>query len=92
MTQLVYKGQGVDLPRVSSQQATAGKPVASPADARPGDLLFSDYFPARPGTYVGEGQMITVPQPGDVVKVQQAGLRTVIRRVLPDGAAWQPPE
>jgi cell wall-associated NlpC family hydrolase len=91
-TQLVYKSQGVDLPRVSSQQATAGRPVASLAEARPGDLLFFDYSPSRPGIdhvgiYVGEGQMIAAPQPGDVVKVQQAGQPTVIRRVLPDGTA-----
>ena len=34
--QLVYGNLGIDLPRVSSQQATAGRAVASIADARPG--------------------------------------------------------
>ncbi len=91
-TQLVYKSQGVDLPRVSSQQATAGQPVASLHDARPGDLLFFDYSPSRPGIdhvgiYVGNGQMIAAPQPGEVVKMQSAGQPTAIRRVLPEGAA-----
>lgn len=90
-TQLVYKSQGVDLPRISAQQATAGRPVGSLAEARPGDLLFFDYSPSRPGidhvgAYLGDGEMMAAPQPGDVVKIQPAGRPTVIRRVLPDGA------
>jgi cell wall-associated NlpC family hydrolase len=91
-TQLVYKSQGIDLPRVSSQQATAGRAVGSLADAVPGDLLFFDYSPSRPGIdhvgiYVGDGKMIAAPQPGDTVKVQSVGQPSVIRRVLPDGPA-----
>lgn len=91
-TQLVYRSQGIDLPRVSSQQATAGRAVGSLAEAQPGDLLFFDYSPERPGIdhvgiYAGGGQMIAAPQPGDVVKLQSAGQPTVIRRVLPDGSA-----
>lgn len=87
-TQLVYRSQGIELPRVSSQQATAGAPVASLAEARPGDLLFFDYSPTRPGIdhvgiYLGDGQMIAAPQAGDVVKIQSAGQPTLIRRVLP---------
>ncbi|RBY97528.1 NlpC/P60 family protein [Blastococcus sp. TF02-8] len=90
-TQLVYKSQGIDLPRVSAQQATAGRAVASLNEARPGDLLFFDYSPTRPGIdhvgiYVGNGKMIAAPQPGDVVKVQSAGQPTVIRRVVPEGS------
>ena len=88
-TQLVYKSQGIDLPRVSSQQATAGRAVGSLADAVPGDLLFFDYSPSRPGIdhvgiYVGNGKMIAAPQPGETVKVQSVGQPSVIRRVLPD--------
>lgn len=91
-TQLVFRSQGVELPRVSSQQATAGSPVASLAEARPGDLLFFDYSPTRPGIdhvgiYLGGGQMVAAPQSGDVVKVQSAGQPTLIRRVLPDPAS-----
>lgn len=85
-TQLVYKSQGIDLPRVSAQQATAGRAVPSMAEARPGDLLFFDYSPERPGIdhvgiYMGDGKMIAAPQPGDVVKIQSVGDPTVIRRV-----------
>jgi cell wall-associated NlpC family hydrolase len=91
-TQLVYRSQGIELPRVSSQQATAGTAVASLTEARPGDLLFFDYSPSRPGIdhvgiYLGDGQMIAAPQPGEVVKIQSVGEPTVIRRVLPQEPA-----
>jgi hypothetical protein len=87
-TKLVYGNLGIDLPRTSSQQATAGTAVASLADARPGDLVFFDYSPGRPGIdhvgiYVGDGKMIAAPQEGEVVKVQDVGTPSVIRRVLP---------
>lgn len=91
-TQLVYGNLGIDLPRTSSQQATAGTAVASLADARPGDLVFFDYAPERPGIdhvgiYVGDGKMIAAPQAGEVVKVQDVGNPSVIRRVLPAESA-----
>ncbi len=91
-TQLVFGNLGIDLPRVSSQQATAGRPVASLADARPGDLVFFDYSSGRAGidhvgVYIGNGKMIAAPQPGESVKVQDVGNPTVIRRVLPEQAA-----
>jgi hypothetical protein len=87
-TQLVFGNLGIDLPRVSSQQATAGRPVASLADARPGDLVFFDNSSSRAGIdhvgiYVGNGKMIAAPQPGEAVKLQDVGKPTVIRRVLP---------
>jgi hypothetical protein len=87
-TQLVYKNLGVDLPRTSSQQATSGQPVASLAEARPGDLVFFDNSSGRAGidhvgVYIGNGKMIAAPQAGEVVKVQDVGNPTVIRRVLP---------
>jgi hypothetical protein len=90
--QLVYGNLGNDLPRVSAQQATAGRAVASLAEARPGDLVFFDHSSARPGIdhvgiYLGNGQMIAAPQPGEVVKVQPVGNPTVIRRVLPEAPA-----
>jgi hypothetical protein len=91
-TQLVYGNVGVDLPRTSSQQATAGRPVASVAEARPGDLVFFDYSSSRAGVdhvgiYIGNGKMIAAPQEGESVKVQDVGKPTVIRRVLPEQAA-----
>jgi peptidoglycan DL-endopeptidase CwlO len=91
-TQLVYGNLGIDLPRVSSQQATAGTAVASLTSARPGDLVFFDHDPSRPGIdhvgiYTGDGKMIAAPQPGEDVKVQDVGNPVAIRRVLPAAAA-----
>jgi cell wall-associated NlpC family hydrolase len=90
--QLVYGNLGIDLPRVSSQQATSGKAVASLATARPGDLVFFDHDSSRPGIdhvgiYIGGGKMIAAPQPGEAVKVQDVGTPVAIRRVLPESSA-----
>lgn len=95
-TKLVFGNLGVDLPRTSSQQATAGRPVASMADARPGDLLFFDYDPNRPGIdhagiYIGDGKMVAAPTEGETVKVQSAGNPSIIRRVLPAESAAPAP-
>jgi cell wall-associated NlpC family hydrolase len=94
-TQLVFGNLGIDLPRVSSQQATAGKAVASLASARPGDLVFFDHNPSRPGIdhvgiYIGGGKMIAAPQPGESVKVQDVGNPAAIRRVLPETSTPAP--
>ena len=94
-TQRVFKDLGIELPRTSSQQATAGQPVASLAEARPGDLVFFDYSSDRPGIdhvgiYLGDGKMIDSPKPGDTVDVRNVGTPTVIRRVLPEQAAAPP--
>jgi hypothetical protein len=91
-TQLVFGNLGVDLPRVSSQQATAGKAVASLASARPGDLVFFDHDPSRSGIdhvgiYIGGGKMVAAPQPGESVKIQDVGNPVAIRRVLPEASA-----
>jgi hypothetical protein len=94
-TQLVFGNLGIDLPRVSAQQATAGRPVASLAQARPGDLVFFDNSSSRAGIdhvgiYVGNGKMVAAPQPGESVKLQDVGKPTVIRRVLPAETAIMP--
>jgi hypothetical protein len=88
-TKLVFGNLGIDLPRVSSQQATAGRPVASLADARPGDLVFFDHSSGRPGIdhvgiYIGNGKMIAAPKAGETVSVKDVGTPSVIRRVLPE--------
>ncbi|KGH48496.1 lytic transglycosylase [Modestobacter caceresii] len=94
-TQRVYADLGISIPRTSSQQATAGRPVASLAEAQPGDLVFFDNTSSRPGIdhvglYIGGGKMIAAPQPGDVVKVQDVGNPTLIRRVLPESTTTSP--
>ncbi|WP_164703192.1 transglycosylase SLT domain-containing protein [Modestobacter sp. KNN46-3] len=94
-TQRVYADLGISIPRTSSQQATAGRPVASLAEAQPGDLVFFDNTSSRPGIdhvglYIGGGKMIAAPQAGDVVKVQDVGNPTLIRRVLPESTTTSP--
>ena len=97
LMQWTYKQFGIDLPRVSRDQARAGREVSA-AEARPGDLVFFD----RPtidhiGMYAGNGQWVVAPKTGDVVKMQAVDLSeaTTIRRILPDpsvpAAAATPP-
>ena len=95
LAQRVYSDLGIDLPRTAAQQATAGRPVASLAEAQPGDLVFFDNSSSRAGIdhvgiYAGGGKMIAAPQEGQVVDVQDVGTPTLIRRVLPDGVGSAP--
>jgi soluble lytic murein transglycosylase-like protein len=92
LTQRVFADMGISLPRTAAQQATTGTPVASLADARPGDLVFFDHSSSRAGIdhvgiYVGNGQMIAAPTEGEDVKMQSVGSPTAIRRVLPASTA-----
>ena len=89
LMQWAYKQVGVDLPRVSTQQAKAGREVTA-AEARPGDLVFFERGKVdHIGMYAGGGQWVVAPKTGDVVKLQDVDLSkaTTIRRVLPDTAA-----
>jgi soluble lytic murein transglycosylase-like protein len=92
LTRRVYADLGIDIPRTSSQQATAGRPIASLAEAQPGDLVCYDYSADRAGidhvgVYIGGGQMIAAPQEGESVQVQSVGNPSLIRRVLPAATA-----
>ena len=90
--QQVYEDLGIAIPRVSRDQAKAGRPVADLTSAQPGDLLFFDVSSsaARPGIdhvgiYLGNNRMIVAPRTGDVVKVQDVPAEVSgIRRILPD--------
>jgi peptidoglycan DL-endopeptidase CwlO len=88
LVQRVYKDLGIDLPRVSQDQARAGTPVPSLAQARPGDLIAFGTPADHIGIYVGNNKMIDAPKTGDVVKVQDI-YRTPssIRRILPEFSA-----
>lgn len=91
--QRAFKDIGIELPRVSADQARAGRPVASLAEAKPGDLVAFDWSASRAGIdhigiYIGDNKMIVAPRRGDVVKIQEITRPpAVIRRVLPDEAA-----
>ncbi|KQW42572.1 lytic transglycosylase [Nocardioides sp. Root1257] len=85
LVQKVYSDLGYDLPRVSYQQAEAGRPVASLADAQPGDILAFGSPVHHVAIYVGENQMIEAPRPGLDVRLGPIyETPTAIRRVVPD--------
>ncbi|MEV7431633.1 transglycosylase SLT domain-containing protein [Nocardioides sp. NPDC092400] len=87
LVQLVYRDLGIDLPRVSRDQAQAGRPVASLAEAQPGDLLAFNSPVSHIAIYAGDGKMIEAPRPGLAVRVTEvSGDLTAIRRVLPESA------
>lgn len=67
-TQQVYGDLGIDLPRVSRDQAGVGTPVSSLSDAQAGDLLFFGSPVHHVAIYEGNGMMIEAPHTGDVVK------------------------
>lgn len=90
LVQLVYKNLGYDLPRVSYQQAAEGRPVASLADAQPGDLLAWDNSSRNNGVdhiaiYIGNGKMIEAPRTGLNVRIIDVPSEpTTIRRIIND--------
>jgi len=88
LVQLVYKQFGIDLPRVSYEQAQAGRPVASLAQAQPGDILAFGDPVHHVAIYIGDNKMIEAPRPGLDVRVSDVyETPSAIRRVLPDPAA-----
>ena len=92
--QYAYAQYGVDLPRVSADQARAGTAVPSLAEARPGDLVAWDNSSRNVGAdhiaiYLGDGMILESPRPGvdiRVISIEAAGHGTpdFVRRVLPD--------
>ena len=86
--QRVYGDLGIDLPRVSADQARAGKPVASLAQAQPGDLMAFGSPVDHIGIYIGNNKMIVSPSRGDVVKVSDVyRTPTAIRRIISPSTA-----
>jgi len=88
-TQRVFKDLGIDIPRVVSDQMKVGAPVASLAQAKPGDLLIS-FGGNHISVYLGNGKAIDAPVPGKTIQIrdaweQQSNL-TAIRRIVPAGA------
>ena len=67
----VWAKAGVSLPHSSKAQYSGGRKVAK-SDWQPGDLVFYGSPIHHVGIYVGGGKMISAPQTGDVVKLQNA--------------------
>ncbi|GIE27941.1 hypothetical protein Ait01nite_009860 [Actinoplanes italicus] len=83
LVQRAYRDLGVELPRNSWQQAKAGRPVTSLADAKPGDILAFNSPVDHVAIYLGDNKMIAAPKPGDHVKIQSVyETPSAIRRVL----------
>jgi peptidoglycan DL-endopeptidase CwlO len=85
LVQLVYKKMGIELPRVSYQQAKVGTAVPSLDQARPGDILAFGSPVHHVAIYIGDHKMIEAPRPGKDVQVSDVyETPTAIRRVLPE--------
>ncbi|HST66029.1 MAG TPA: C40 family peptidase [Mycobacteriales bacterium] len=69
LTKYAWAAAGVTIPRVSRDQYAAGTKVAR-ADLQPGDLVYFGSPVYHVAIYIGGGQMITAPQPGEYVKYQ----------------------
>ncbi|GAA4898500.1 C40 family peptidase [Streptomonospora salina] len=69
-----WQAAGVDIPRVTTDQYTAGTWVER-TELAPGDLLFYDLgapgaAPTHVTMYAGDGEMINAPSTGQTVRVQ----------------------
>nr|WP_040919098.1 C40 family peptidase [Saccharomonospora glauca] len=75
LTSWAYNQAGINIPRTSRQQWTAGRPVSLDS-LLPGDLLFYDDGTGDPskihhvGMYVGQGKMVDAPTEGQLVDVR----------------------
>lgn len=87
--QRVFKDLNIELPRVVSDQMQQGTPVASLAEAKPGDLLVS-FGGNHISIYLGDGKAIDAPVPGQTIQIRDAWEKysnlTSIRRIVPAGA------
>ena len=75
LVQWVHKRAGINVPRVSRDQATGGSYV-SRNDLKPGDCVFFGSPVRHAGIYIGGGQFIHAPQTGDVVKITSLSRRS----------------
>jgi cell wall-associated NlpC family hydrolase len=79
-TQYVYKqAVGIDITRTTYTQVNQGVAVST-SQLQPGDLVFTSADHVQ--IYIGNGQVIHSPQPGDVVKISPLTTVWQARRVL----------
>jgi cell wall-associated NlpC family hydrolase len=77
LVQQVYKSMGINLPRLSADQARAGVRT-SLSKLRPGDLVAIDNSPRNNGAdhiaiWAGNGYIIEAPKPGLNVRKRKIG-------------------
>jgi cell wall-associated NlpC family hydrolase len=75
LVQMAYASVGVDLPRVSFQQANYGRQIARD-QAQPGDLVAWDNSTRNNGAdhiaiYLGDGQILEAPRTGLNVRIRK---------------------
>jgi peptidoglycan DL-endopeptidase CwlO len=68
LTQAAWKSAGISLPRTTWDQVKVGKTVSADA-AEPGDLVFYYSDISHVGMYLGNGNIIDAPKPGDSVRI-----------------------
>ena len=79
LVQWSFARAGIVMPRVAADQARSGPPILV-SEAQPGDLLFWRTDPTAPNyishvaIYLGHGEMIQAPQPGQNVEVVPVAL------------------
>ncbi|OTA26968.1 hypothetical protein B9G54_02770 [Alloscardovia macacae] len=81
-TSYVFRKFGINLPRTSGAQATVGTPVASLAEAQPGDIIANGTHAA---IYIGNGKVVNALNSNLGTKVTNMSVFTggySIRRVL----------
>jgi cell wall-associated NlpC family hydrolase len=77
LVQYSYGQAGIKIGRSTWQQVTEGRHVPIAA-IRPGDALYFDMNGGprdanHTGIYIGNGQMIVAPKPGDRIQIQTVG-------------------
>lgn len=84
----VFADLGVDMPRLARDQVNQGAPVASFADAKPGDLI-SSFNGNHISIYLGNGKAIDAPVPGKTIQIRDAWEMDSnlhkITRIIPSG-------
>lgn len=82
LTLVVYRINGLDLPRVSNDQFKAGTYV-SREELQPGDLVFFDTRRlgrvSHVGIYIGDDKFIHAPRTGQAVKIESLSLEYFAR-------------
>lgn len=82
LTSYAWGVAGVGIPRTSRTQY-AGLTKIPTGAAQPGDLIFSYNPISHVGMYLGNGQMVSAPRTGDVVKISAVYWSRVVGVVRP---------
>lgn len=73
LMQWIFAKVGVVLPRVAADQQAWATRVSTPA---PGDMVFWGDPAYHVALYIGDGKIVTAPQPGATVRIEDIGNNT----------------